>query len=460
MKKEIKSYLETHRERFLKELFELLRIPSISADPSFKTSVAQCAEMVKKRLEEAGADRCEIIPTQGHPVVYAEKIISPALPTVLIYGHYDVQPVDPIELWETPPFEPTIKKTDIHPEGAIFARGAADDKGQFYMHVKAFEILHRLNALPCNIKFIIEGEEEVGSAHLEEFIKQYQNQLACNCILISDTAMLGKDKPSITVGLRGLTYMEVEITGPCRDLHSGIYGGAIDNPANVLCEIIAKLKDETGRITIPGFYDEVATLSEEERALYASAGFNENEFKKSIGVTHLRGEKGYTPMEWISIRPTLDINGIWSGYTGEGAKTVLPAKAHAKISMRLVPYQQSQKIGELFKQYVEQLAPPTVKTKVSFHHGGEPVVVSMHSPAYKAAEQAMTDVFGLKPFPVRGGGSIPIVALFQQYLTKDIVLMGFGLDSDALHSPNENYGLSNFYKGIETIAYFYQYYHK
>lgn len=455
MQEKIKLNIEKNRQRYIDELIDLLKIPSISADSKYMEDVKRCAEAVKDRLLEAGADKAEIMPTKGHPVVYAEKIIDPSKPTVLVYGHYDVQPVDPIELWDTPPFDPVIKKTDIHPGGAIFARGAADDKGQFYMHVKAFEILNSENLLNCNVKFMIEGEEEVGSAHLEEFIDQHKDLLKCDCILISDTALLGPGIPTITVGLRGLSYMEVEVTGPNRDLHSGIYGGAVDNPAQVLCKMIAQLKDDKGKITIPGFYDDVVEIDEEERRLYASAPFDVEEFKRSIGVKQLKGEEGYLPHEWISIRPTLDVNGIWSGYTGEGAKTVLPSKAFAKISMRLVPNQSSKKISDLFANYIKQLAPGTVDVRVNYHHGGEPVVVSMNSKAYQAAAKSMEQTMGRQPYPVRGGGSIPIVSLFSQKLSKDIVLMGFGLDSDALHSPNEHFGLVNYFTGIETIALFY-----
>ncbi len=455
---EIKNYLDKNKDRFLSELLDLLRIPSVSADPNCAADVNRTAEAVKQRLIEAGADKVEISKTKGHPVVYGEKIIDPSKPTVIVYGHYDVQPPDPLDLWHSPPFEPVIKKTELHPEGAIFARGSCDDKGQMYMHVKAFEIMMKTNTLPCNVKFMIEGEEEVGSANLGTWIVENKARLKGDVILISDTSMIANDIPSIDIGLRGLTYMEVEVVGPNRDLHSGVYGGAVANPINVLCKMIASCHDENNHITIPGFYDAVTELNAEERKELAKAPFSLDAYKKDLNVAEDQGEKGYTSIERTGIRPTLDVNGIWGGYTGEGAKTVLPSKAYAKISMRLVPNQSSEKICELFTKYFESIAPKSVKVKVSHHHGGEPVVVSMDSPAFKAASNAMEETFGKKPIPTRGGGSIPIVALFKDKLGLDSILFGFGLDTDALHSPNEHYGLVNYYKGIETIPLFYRNY--
>jgi acetylornithine deacetylase/succinyl-diaminopimelate desuccinylase-like protein len=416
------------------------------------------AEAVKSRLIEAGADKVEISPTKGHPVVYGEKIIDPSKPTVIVYGHYDVQPPDPLNLWHSPPFEPVIKKTEIHPEGAIFARGACDDKGQVYMHIKAFELMMKNGSLPCNVRFMIEGEEEVGSPNLGPWIVENKNRLKGDVILISDTSIIANDTPSIDVGLRGLAYMEVEVTGPNRDLHSGVYGGAVANPINILCKMIADCHDENNHITIPGFYDKVENLSEQERAEMAKAPFNLEAYKKDLEVGDVRGEKGYSTIERTGIRPTLDVNGIWGGYTGEGAKTVLPSKAFAKISMRLVPDQNSDEIAELFTKHFEKVAPKSVTIKVSVHHGGDPVVVSTNSPSFKAASKAMEEAYGKKPVPTRGGGSIPIVALFKRELGLDSILFGFGLDSDALHSPNEHYGLFNYFKGIETIPLFYKYY--
>jgi acetylornithine deacetylase/succinyl-diaminopimelate desuccinylase-like protein len=452
------KYLSEHKERFLDELLTFLKIPSISADAAYKESVYEAARFVHSKLKEAGAENVEICPTDGHPIVYGEKIINPSLPTVLVYGHYDVQPATPLELWDSPPFEPVIKKTDIHPEGAIFARGACDDKGQVFMHIKAFEAMIATNSLPCNVKFMIEGEEEVGSSNLAKFCTTEKNKLAADVVLISDTSMLGKDLPSIDVGLRGLSYVEVEVTGPNRDLHSGVYGGAVANPINVLAKMIASLHDENRRITIPGFYDDVVELSDAERAELNEAPFDVEAYKKDLGVKELMGEKFYTTIERTGIRPTLDVNGIWGGYIGEGSKTVLPSKAFAKISMRLVPNQSSDKITELFKRHFESIAPRSVQVVVKPHHGGEPVVTPTDSVAYKAAAKAMETTFGKKPIPTRGGGSIPIVALFEKELGIKSVLMGFGLDSDALHSPNEHYGLFNFYKGIETIPWFFKYY--
>lgn len=448
----ITDYIEKHKDRFINELFELLRIPSVSADPNFKNDVFKTADAVKEKLVAAGADKVEICPTAGYPIVYGEKIIDTKLPTVLVYGHYDVQPADPIELWHSGPFEPVIK------DGKIYARGACDDKGQMYMHVKAFELMMQTNSLPCNIKFMIEGEEEVGSDNLAEFVKQNKGKLKADVILISDTGIIANDIPSITVGLRGLSYIEVEVTGPNRDLHSGLYGGAVANPINILCEMIAKMKDDKNHISIPGFYDDVEILSAEERAEMAKAPFSIDEYKKALDLSDIHGEDGYTTNERNSIRPTLDVNGIWGGYTGEGAKTVIASKAFAKISMRLVPHQNSAKITELFKNYFESIAPKSVKVKVRPHHGGEPVVTPSNSIAYKAASKAMEATFGKKPIPVRSGGSIPIVAMFKSELGLDSVLMGFGLDSDAIHSPNEHFGVFNYLKGIETIPYFYKFY--
>lgn len=448
----IKTYIESNKDRFINELIELLKIPSVSADPQYKNDVLRTADAVKDKLIAAGADNVEICPTAGYPIVYGEKIINPALPTVLVYGHYDVQPPDPLNLWHSPPFEPVIK------DGQIYARGACDDKGQVYMHVKAFELMMQTNTLPCNIKFMIEGEEEVGSDNLGTFVKQNKKRLESDVILISDTSILANDTPSITVGLRGLAYVEVEVTGPNRDLHSGVYGGAVANPINILCEMIAKMKDKNNHITIPGFYDSVKKLSKVERAEMARAPFKLNAYKKNLDIRDIHGEKGYSPMEHTSIRPTLDVNGIWGGYTGQGAKTVLPSKAFAKISMRLVPNQKSEKIASLFEKYFKKLAPKSVKVNVKFHHGGEPVVTPTTSAAYQAASRAMEETFGKKPIPVRGGGSIPIVALFKAELGLDSVLMGFGLDSDDIHSPNEHYGIFNYLKGIETIPLFFRNY--
>jgi len=450
MSKVINEYIEANKDRFLNELFELLRIPSVSADPKYKDDVIKTAEAIKLNLISAGADNVEICSTAGYPIVYGEKIIDPKLPTVLVYGHYDVQPADPIELWVSGPFEPVIK------DGKIYARGACDDKGQMYMHVKAFELMMRTNILPCNVKFMIEGEEEVGSTNLGIFVKANKEKLKSDVIVISDTGIIANDIPSITVGLRGLSYVEVEVTGPNRDLHSGLYGGAVANPINILCEMIAKMKDDKNHIAIPGFYDDVEVLTQEERAEMAKAPFNLDEYKKALNLSDIHGEEGYTTNERNSIRPTLDVNGIWGGYTGEGAKTVIASKAYAKISMRLVPHQNSDKITELFSNYFQSIAPPSVKVKVTPHHGGEPVVTPSTSVAYKAASMAMETTFGKKPVPVRSGGSIPIVAMFKSELGLDSVLMGFGLDSDAIHSPNEHYGVFNYLKGIETIPYFYK----
>lgn len=446
------AYIESNRQRFLDELFDLLRIPSISADPAFAGDVKKCAEAVANHLRAAGADNVSIEPTAGHPIVYGEKITDPALPTVLIYGHYDVQPSSPDDLWTTPAFEPNIR------DGKIYARGSADDKGQFFMHVKAFETMMQTGTLSCNVKFMIEGEEEVGSVNLGPFCKANKEKLKADVILISDTSMVANDIPSIDVGLRGLSYVEVEVTGPNRDLHSGVYGGAVANPINILCTMIAGMHDENRHITIPGFYDDVLETSAEDRAAMNQIPFDEAEYKNDLGVNALLGEKGFTPIEHTGIRPTLDVNGIWGGYTGEGSKTVLPSKAFAKISMRLVPNQGSEKITQLFKNYFESVAPDCVKVEVRPHHGGEPVLTPTDSHAYRSAAAAMKDTFGKEPIPTRGGGSIPIVALFEKELETKVVLMGFGLDSDALHSPNEHYGIFNYFKGIETIPRFFHHF--
>ncbi len=456
----LNTYLDTHKDRFLQELLDLLKIPSISADSKFAGDVRKAAEFVAAKLKEAGADKVEICETAGHPIVYGEKMIDAGLPTILVYGHYDVQPPDPLNLWESPPFEPIIKKTKIHPEGAIYARGACDDKGQMYMHIKAFEMMMATGNLACNVKFMLEGEEEVGSVNLGHFVKQNKQRLAADVVLISDTSMIANDIPSIDIGLRGLSYMEVEVIGPNRDLHSGVYGGAVDNPANVLADMISSLHDENRRITIPGFYDDVLEVSAPERDALAQIPFDIEEYKNDLGVQELRGEAGFSAIEHTSIRPTLDVNGIWSGYTGEGAKTVLPSKAFAKISMRLVPNQQSEKISKLFETHFRNIAPKSVQVNVTYHHGGEPVLTPIDSIPFKAASMAMEQTFGKPPIPTRGGGSIPIVALFEQELGLKSVLFGFGLDSDNLHSPNEKYGLFNFYKGIETIPYFFRYFHQ
>ena len=456
----IKDYINENKDRFINELIELLRIPSISADPAYKKNVLDCADAVAKAIKDAGADNIQICETAGYPIVYGDKIIDPNLPIVLVYGHYDVQPADPLELWESGPFEPIIKNTEIHPEGAIFARGACDDKGQFYMHVKAFELMINTNTLPCNLKFMIEGEEEIGSENLGVFVKENKEKLKCDAILISDTGIISNDTPSITTGLRGLSYMEVEITAPNRDLHSGLYGGAVANPINILCEMIAKMKDENNHITIPGFYDNVLELSVEEKEDIARAPFSLNAYKKALDLSDIHGEKGYTTMERTGIRPTLDVNGIWGGYTGEGAKTVIASKAYAKISMRLVPNQSDEEITEKFTKYFEHVAPKSVTVKVSPHHGGEPYVSPTDIPAYIAASKAMETTYGQRPVPVKSGGSIPIVALFEKELGVKSILLGFGLDSDAIHSPNEHYGIFNYLKGIETIPHFFANYAK
>jgi acetylornithine deacetylase/succinyl-diaminopimelate desuccinylase-like protein len=446
----VKNYIDQNKQRFLDELFDLLRIPSVSANADFKEDVFEAAEFIKARLEEAGADLVEVCPTDGYPIVYGEKIINPNLPTVLVYGHYDVQPADPYDLWHTPPFEPTIKNEKI------YARGSADDKGQMFMHVKAFELMMRTNQLPCNVKFMIEGEEEVGSGNLGPFCIANRERLKADVVLISDTSMIANDVPSIDVGLRGLSYVEVEVTGPNRDLHSGVYGGGVANPINILAKMIASMHDENNHITMPGFYDKVIELTAAERKAMNEAPFDLEDYKTDLGIADVWGEKGFTTTERTGIRPTLDVNGIWGGYIGEGSKTVLPTKAFAKISMRLVPNQSSPEITQMFQRHFENIAPAGVKVVVRPHHGGEPVVTPTDSVAYLAAAAAMETTFGKTPIPTRGGGSIPIVALFEKELGLKSVLMGFGLDSDALHSPNEHYGLFNFYKGIETIPYFFE----
>ncbi|MDA0326275.1 MAG: dipeptidase [Bacteroidetes bacterium] len=456
--KGLKTYVETHKERFLNELFDLLKLPSVSADSAYEKDVIATAKFVAKSLEKAGCTQVELYETKGYPIVYAEKLVDPKLPTVLVYGHYDVQPADPIELWDSPPFEPLIKTTELHPEGAIFARGACDDKGQMYMHIKALEFMTSTDQLPCNVKFMIEGEEEVGSENLGAFVAEYSEKLSNDVILISDTGMISKDTPSITTGLRGLSYVEVEVTGPNRDLHSGIYGGAVANPINILSKMIASLHDTNNRITIPGFYDKVEDLSKDERAAMAEAPFSLENYKKALDIEAVYGENGYSTNERNSIRPTLDVNGIWGGYTGEGAKTVIASKAYAKISMRLVPNQDHHEITALFKKHFENIAPKGVRVKVTPHHGGQGYVTPIDNIGYQAASKAYFDAFGKNPIPQRGGGSIPIVALFEEHLKSKTILMGFGLNSDAIHSPNEHYGVFNYLKGIETIPLFYKYF--
>jgi acetylornithine deacetylase/succinyl-diaminopimelate desuccinylase-like protein len=447
------DFVNANQDRFLEELKAWLRIPSISADSAYKGDVNKAADWLVDQFKAVGVTRVEKFATPGHPIVYAEKIIDDQRPTILVYGHYDVQPPDPMDLWHSPPFEPVIK------DGKIYARGACDDKGQVYMHVKAMEVLNQAGELPCNVKFIVEGEEEVGSVNLEGFIKDHKDMLAADIIVVSDTSMIANDVPSVTVSLRGMSYVEVEVVGPNRDLHSGVYGGAVANPVNVLCEMIASLKDEQGRITVDGFYDKVIELSAEDRAEMAKQPFNLETYKSDLGIGDTGGgEKGYTPLEGASIRPTLDVNGIWGGYIGEGAKTVLPSKANAKISMRLVPDQDPDEITALFKKHFEKIAPDSVKVTVHPHHGGKPAMVSTQSNGYKAAAKAMETTFGKTPIPTREGGSIPIIALFKEILGLETVLMGFGLNSDAIHSPNEHYGIFNYLKGIETIPYFHKYF--
>lgn len=447
-----KEYLEKNQDRFLEEMMELLRIPSVSARSEHKEDMLRCAEAVKKSLMEAGCDKAEVMSTQGHPVVYGEKIISATAPTVLVYGHYDVQPAEPLELWHTPPFEPVIK------DGKVFARGSADDKGQFYMHVKALEILNKTNTLTTNIKFLIEGEEEVGSPNLGSFVAANKELLKADVILISDSAMLSMENPSLDTGVRGLSYIEVEVTGPNRDLHSGTYGGAVANPITMLAKMIASCHDENNHITIPGFYDDVVVASEQERTLINKAPFNEKEYKDELGIKELWGEKGYSTYERTGIRPTIEVNGIWGGYTGEGSKTVLPSKAYAKISARLVPNQSTEKITEKLINYFQSIAPPSVQVKAQLHHGGEPYMTPIDSKGYQAASKAVETTFGKAPIPVRGGGSIPICSILEKELGIKIVFMGFGLDNDNLHSPNEKYNIENYFKGIETIPYFHHYF--
>jgi acetylornithine deacetylase/succinyl-diaminopimelate desuccinylase-like protein len=450
--KNLKAYIEENKSRFLEELFGLIRIPSISSLSDHKQDMMKAAEYWKDTILKAGADRAEIMPTPGNPVVYGEKIIDKSLPTVLVYGHYDVMPVDPIDLWDSQPFEPEIR------DGKIFARGADDDKGQAFIHAKAFEYMVKTNQLPCNVKFMIEGEEEIGSPNLGKWCEQNKELVKSDIILVSDTGMIAPDIPSITTGLRGLAYWQVEVTGPNRDLHSGLFGGAVANPINVLSKMIASMVDDKGRITIPGFYDDVMDVSKEERDLLGKAPFDVEEYKNAIDVKELAGEEGYTTMERTGIRPTFDVCGIWGGYTGEGAKTVLPSKAYAKISTRLVPDQDHEKISVLFKKHFESIAPASVKVTVKPLHGGQGYVCPIDLPAYKAAEMAYEKVYGKKPVPVRSGGSIPIISTFEAVLGTKSILMGFGLESDAIHSPNENFPLEQFFNGIETIPYFYQYF--
>ncbi len=447
-----KEYQEQNKDRFLDELLDLLRIPSVSADSKYKGDVARCADAVKEHMLKAGCDKAEVCPTAGHPIVFGEKIVDPTLPTVLVYGHYDVQPADPLNLWHSGPFEPVIK------DGKIFARGACDDKGQMFMHIKALEVMAKTNTLPCNVKIMIEGEEEVGSSNLGKFLEDNKEKLKADIVLVSDTSMISMEHPSIESGLRGLAYMEVEVTGPNRDLHSGVYGGAVANPINILCKMIASLHDENNHITVAGFYDKVQELSAAERKALNDAPFDLKEYADELGVKEVWGEKGYTTLERTGIRPTLDVNGIWGGYTGEGAKTVLPSKAYAKISMRLVPNQVSGEISDLFTKHFESIAPAGVQVKVTAHHGGEPVVTPTDSHAYKAAAKALKTTFGKDPIPTRGGGSIPIIALFERTLGLKTVLLGFGLDNDNIHSPNEKYDVANYFKGIETIPYFHKYF--
>jgi acetylornithine deacetylase/succinyl-diaminopimelate desuccinylase-like protein len=458
MSDKTQQYIQNNKDKFLDELFDLLRMPSISADPAYKGDVIKTADSVSMYMEKAGLDKIKIYETAGYPVVYGEKIVDPSLPTVLVYGHYDVQPADPIDLWDSPAFEPVIKKTKVHPEGAIFARGACDDKGQMFMHVKAVEAMIASGELACNVKLMIEGEEEIGSPNLEIFVANNKELLKADIILVSDTGMLSNDTPSITSGLRGLSYVEVEVTGPNRDLHSGLYGGCVANPINILAKMIASLHDENNHITVPGFYDAVKELTEAERAEMAKAPFSKEAYCEALDIEDTFGETGYSTLERGSIRPTLDVNGIWGGYTGEGAKTVIASKAYAKISMRLVPHQLPNEITELFVKHFESLAPKGTSVKVTPHHGGYPVVTPIDSIGYQAASMAYEQTFGKKPIPVRSGGSIPIIALFEKELGLKTVMMGFGLDSDAIHSPNEHYGLFNYYKGIETIPYFYKYF--
>ena len=451
----IRDYIAKHRDRFIQELIELLKLPSVSADSAFSQDVLDTAQAVAEALRKAGCDAVEICETEGYPIVYGEKKIDSELPTILVYGHYDVQPPDPLDLWETAPFEPEIRETELHPEGAIYARGASDDKGQMYMHIKALEYMVSQDALPCNVKFMIEGEEEVGSTSLSTFVRENRDKLANDVILISDTGMIARDIPSITTGLRGLSYVEVTVTGPNRDLHSGLYGGAVANPINILAKMISSLHDDQNRVTIPGFYDRVEELSETERKLMAQAPFSLDEYREALDIDAVYGEAGYSTNERNAIRPTLDVNGIWGGYIGEGAKTVIPSQAHAKISMRLVPDQDWHEITELFAAHFENIAPEGVRVEVRPHHGGQAYVTPIDHIGYRAASKAYEATFGKTPVPQRGGGSIPIVSLFENELESKTILMGFGLDSDAIHSPNEHFGIGNYLKGIETIPHFY-----
>ena len=452
------DYIEKNKDKFLNELFEFIKIPSVSADIKFKQEVLKAASFLEENLIKIGADNVQVFQTLGYPIVYADKIIDPDLPTILVYGHYDVQPADPYELWDSDPFNPIVKKTKIHPQGAIFARGACDDKGQMFMHLKAFEAMYKSNELYCNVKFMFEGEEEVGSSNLEKFVRSNIDLLKADVVLVSDTGIINNSTPSICVGLRGLSYVEVEVTGPNRDLHSGLYGGAVANPINVLSKMIASLHNENGTINIPGFYNDVIQVSNSDRKEMAKAPFNLEEYQSDLSIKEVYGEEGFTTNERNSIRPTLDVNGIWGGYIGEGAKTVLPSKASAKISMRLVPNQKSTSITNLFETHFKKIAPNYVKVKVTPHHGGEGVVIPTDFPAYLAAKKAMETTFGKTPIPVRSGGSIPIVPMFEEVLGLKTILLGFGLDSDVIHSPNEHFGLFNFYKGIETIPCFYKNY--
>ncbi len=448
----ITDYVEKNKDRFLDELFGLIRIPSISSLEENKGDMYKAAEYWKQAMLDSGCDKAVVMETKGNPVTFGEKMIDASLPTVLVYGHMDVMPVDPIELWKSPPFEPEVR------DGKIWARGADDDKGQAYMHAKAFELMMNTDTLPCNVKFIIEGEEEIGSPNLKAFMEENKDMLAADIILVSDTGMIASDIPSITTGLRGLSYMEVEVTGPNKDLHSGLFGGAVANPANVLTKLIASLTDDDGKITVKGFYDDVIEVGKDERAEMAKAPFDEEGYKKALDIGELSGEKGYSTNERTGIRPALDVNGIWAGYTGEGAKTVIPSKAYAKISMRLVPNQDNEKISRLFEEHFLAISPNTVKVKVTALHGGQGYVSPVDIPAYVAADKAYTDVFGKRPVPVRSGGSIPIISTFEEVLGIKSILMGFGLESNAIHSPNENFPLEMFYKGIKTIPLFYKYY--
>lgn len=448
----IKNYIETNRERFLEELFGLIRIPSVSASESNKADMVRAAEYIRDLMAANGADRAEVYATPGNPIVYGEKMVDPALPTILVYGHYDVMPAEPLEKWISKPFEPEIR------DGKIWARGADDDKGQLFMHLKAFEMMNATGTLACNVKFMIEGEEEAGSTSIAGFCSEYREMLRSDVILVSDTTMISSEIPSITSGLRGLSYIQIEVEGPDRDLHSGIYGGAVVNPCNAICDIISKLKDSNGRVTIPGFYDTVAVPSDAERAKMAERPFDPQEYKRSVGVDALAVEKGFSPMESVGIRPTLDVNGIWGGYTGEGAKTILPSKAAAKISMRLVPYQEAEKIAELAINHIKSLAPAGVTVRGEYLHGGEAYVSPLDTPEYLAAEKAYTEIFGKRPIPVRSGGSIPIISTFERILGVKSILMGFGLEADAIHSPNENYPLENLFAGMRAIPLYFKYY--